>query len=226
MSNQMKTYNLEKYFSRKQAEKETDLSQYMLMAGDKETKTGQKYFFKLPILEMAEILPDLLSRNQHLYEILPPNFPVKPYFDLEMEREGLEYEECYDKLKIFVGWLKPIFKSLFGVDLENDDFVVLDSCRENKLSFHLVIQNKVCFENVEKHKIFITFLWDKIHTTEEAGIYEKLNWEFKEEKRVIFDKIPYGNYQNYRLVNQSKKGKAYILTNKSKYENIDTYMRG
>ena len=95
-------YKLQKFFSRKTAEDGINLNEFMLLAGDKNVITSHKYFLKIPITEIDEILPDLLSRNTNLYEILPPNLPVKPYFDLELEREGLTTEDCYDKLHLFI----------------------------------------------------------------------------------------------------------------------------
>ena len=134
----------------------------------------------------------LENENCNTYEILPPNIAVKPYFDLEMEAEGLDHETIADKFNLFVNWLMTEIKTLFNIELIDDDFIILDSCRENKLSFHLIIQNHFCFNSVAELNIFIKYLWNRKenpHTAEEAAIFGELHYAFSksiQERQTLF----------------------------------------
>ena len=201
---------------------------YILLAQDKDVNVGSKYFYNYHIDELNELANTIKATNHNLYEILPPNYPVKPYFDLEMVFPEINYEEIgtdamneifYDKINLFLNYLAEEIKTLFGVQLLLDDFLVLSSCRKNKLSFHVVIQNKIYFDNVAEHKKFVQYLWNRFCSPKnenEKKIVEQLTYfTEKGEQRYIFDKIPYGSYQNFRLINQSKKGGEYRLQNLS-----------
>ena len=53
-----------------------------------------------------------------------------------------------------------------------------------------------------------------------------MEYEIKGERRFIFDPIPYGKDQNIRCVNQSKKGKPYLLINITQHWSVkDTFIR-
>ena len=43
----------------------------------------------------------MLSKNKSVYEILPNNTPIKPYFDLEMIGDYDE-EACHLNLELFI----------------------------------------------------------------------------------------------------------------------------
>jgi hypothetical protein len=222
------TKNFDLYFTREAAVKGINKGDYMLFAKDKNTTDSRKTFMRLPISEFNHYLDDILIENRNFYEILPPDFPVKPYFDLEMEYVGLSYETCKENLELFINWVITEIKSVFNMIIVRTDFIILDSCRENKLSFHLIIQNKIYFASVIEHKKFIAHIlsrfFNPINDLEDA-LFAKLSYKNGIRNLRIFDDLPYGTFQNIRLVNQSKKGKAYILKNKSQYSNKDTLIR-
>lgn len=198
------SYALDIYYTRKTCEEGIDLKDYMIMACDKTTTNANKFYHRLPIEEFEERLKPLLEDESFRYEILPPEFPVKPYFDLEME--NLDPTEWRTKLDTFIEWMLPILNENFGVQVSKSDLIILDSCRDRKLSYHLIIQNHLFFENVLELKKFIIFLWNEIHDEAHKPVFQKLSWMYKEvESRVIFDPLPYGRYQNYRMANQAKK---------------------
>ena len=215
-----------KFYTRTECIKDIDINEYVLLAQDRDEKKGNKCFIKVLIKDFPEID---LSVNHHLYEILPPDVPVKPYFDLEMEYDGLDIETIHNLLDIFISWLIVEIKTVFAVELKADDFIILNSCRENKLSFHVIIQEHICFANVAEHKIFITYLWNRFLNPideNEKTIFKQLTYKVKEETRFIFDKLVYGNFQNIRLIGQSKKGKNYILKIvNTKWNTYDTLIR-
>lgn len=220
-----------KFRSRETLEKMCDINTNAIVAQDLDIKKGNKRFYNIPINELDR-LAELLEQNNHLYEILPPDYPVKMYFDLEMEYTNADFDKYVESitenedevserefqqrhLYDFMDWLKEEIYNLFDVQLRRRDFVVLDSSRPNKLSYHLIIPNHICFKNVADHKIFTTYIWSRFQNPKEheKEFFKFLTYSFKEETRFIFDKIPYGKFQNVRFINQSKKGKSYILKN-------------
>ena len=172
------------------------------------TDNGAKVFEAIPKAELEKYL-DLFELNRHSYEILPKNQPIHPYFDCEME--GVD--DCPEKLEMFQEWLTSVFEQEFDVTPE---YVVLDSCRGKKLSYHLVLSN--CYvDSVQALKPFILWLFEKMDIAD-------LQWVIGGEKRVIFDKVPYGNRQNVRMKNQSKKGKPYVLKTEASF--MECMIRG
>ena len=163
----------------------------------KDLNVGKSYF----AVRMTAIdeFACLFEENNHLYEVIPPEQPVRPYFDLEID--GVADHNV--RLQLFLGWLEDIFSSEFGVKPES---LVINSCRENKLSYHVIITN--CHvESVAALKHFVHWMFD----TMMKDPVQELQWTYKQEQRLIFDKVPYGSNQCFRMVNQSKKGKEYIL---------------
>jgi hypothetical protein len=220
--------DLNLYYTRDLAVKNIDIPDYMLFSKDRNTTDAKKTFMRLPISEFDDRLQDILMQNRNFYEILPPDIPVKPYFDLEMEYAGLSYETCKENLELFINWLITEIKLVFNMIIVRSDFIVLDSCRSNKLSFHMIIQNKIYFGSVLEHKMFITHLLSRFFNPideSEENLIAQLSYTNGIRNLRIFDDLPYGAFQNIRLVNQSKKGKSYILKNVSQYSNRDTLIR-
>ena len=217
-----------KYYTRNAMMAGIDHTTHVLLSQDRDGKKGNKIFRRVPKEEMKALI-SVLGKNQNLYEILPPDTAVKPYFDLEMEYEGLDQETMYDKFDLFCTWLMGEIHDIFGITLVQEDFVILNSCRTNKLSFHIVINEKMCFNSVKEQKIFISYLWGRFQkplNDLEMDTFDKLSYTIKDEKRFIFDPIPYGNYQNIRLINQSKKGIPHTLKNvNQKWSEEDTLIR-
>jgi len=171
------------------------------------TNDGSKAFFAFKQNEI-EKYKSLFEVNRNCYEIIPSEQPVRPYFDLEME-DVTNFDEL---LKMFLEWISLIFETEFHVKTE---FVILNSCRENKLSYHVHITN-CAFKNNHEQKGFILWLMGQCDKPE-------FQWKFKDEPRKIFDKIPYGSNQNIRMINQSKRGKDYVL--KGDYDPVVTFIR-
>jgi hypothetical protein len=134
-----------KYYTRKAALEGVDINDYLLLSRDLNDKDARKLFLRIPIDDFESNLPLVLANNKFLYEILPPDIPVKPYFDCEIEADGMTFDDSAELIELFIGFLKAEFLEVFDIKLYSFDFALLNSCRENKLSYHIVIQNKSYF---------------------------------------------------------------------------------
>ncbi len=165
----------------------------------------------------------LSSNNKYVYELLTENSPLKMFFDLEIEKPDFSKSEMEELLMTFAVVIMRFVKLFYDVALTAHDFIILDSCRENKLSYH-VICNKVYFSNMEEQSFFMKFLKhiftqvnEGIHQTflsdEEHEDIKSLCWKNAKEKTLfIFDYGVYTKNRVFRCIGQSKKGKEnYIL---------------
>lgn len=231
MTSPYRKFAAEKFFTRNSATAGIDLGDYILMARDKDVGTANKLFHRFPITEFGTTFAAAVAEDNNLYEILPPGMPVKPYFDCEMEVVGITPDECTELINNFIVWLITEFQAVFGVRLCTNDITTLDSSRTDKLSYHIVIQNGICFANVADHKIFVLYLVQRFSAPiddVERDLFATLHWMFKGDKpRRIFDEVPYSSFQNFRLVNQSKKKteKSYVLRNTGDGVDAETCVR-
>ena len=182
----------------------------MYLSQDLYAGRGEKKFYVLPFNKDI-MYESLMKKDNHLYEIIPENTHVKPYFDLEIEGEDVHIDSI-DKVDTFVHWVIPIFNVLFNVEIRKNDFIYMNSTRDNKLSYHLVVHGYM-FKNNACQKLFVKYVksvFDKLSPSD--PVKSSLTWMYKDsEERAIFDCIPYNKNQNIRLCNQSKKGKPYVL---------------
>lgn len=191
-----------------------DVNTTILLASDvPNSTTGNKRFSYETVESFDEFALRLLVENMNAYEILPPNCPIKPYFDLEMASDDLQMEAMKPKLDLFINWVINDIYDIFEIQLLYTDFLVLDSCRENKLSYHVLIYKQICFSDVQECKKLIKYLWHRFKNPSESEqkIVDQLTWFHKDEQRYIFDDKPYGKMQCIRLCGQSKNTNDYKL---------------
>ena len=189
---------------------------------DKEVETKVVKSFNICTVANKKRLANYSEEHDNsMYEILPTNEPRKLYFDLEMEnQEGEEHTFEY-KCSKFLNWVLLQIKEILSISIRDETVLVLDSCREGKLSYHVVFTEGIYFENNADLKSFIKFLWRRLEssvdyiilpeTNEEININDALTWYKGKEKRFIFDDVPYGSFQSIRMCNQSKLGKKHKL---------------
>ena len=134
-----------------------NIDDFIFIAVDKNTDDAKKIFHKIPVTDINKLL-HFISFNNHCCETIPENCCVKPYFDLEMEYENLTTEIQKEKLNIFILWLICKIKAIFAIELTINDLQIINSSRLNKLSYHLIIQNKMYFKNNADQKKWILFL--------------------------------------------------------------------
>ena len=157
-----------------------------------------KSYFAIP-KDKIQDYEGYFQANNHISEVIPEGQPISPYFDLEIEDIN-NFSEC---LLCFLDWLKLMWQTEFGFEPQ---YYVLDCCRENKLSYHILIKN--CqVASVQDFKPFILWLWEQLNKTD----LSQLKWKKDEEDKLIFDKVPYGKNQCFRMLNQSKFGKKFKL---------------
>lgn len=169
-----------------------------------------KQFSKINVNEL-QLLNDVLSKNCNLYEMILPNRLIKPFFVLEMDG-------CYnnvDKLNLFISLVGYEISKVFNIILELTDFAILTSCIEGKLLYHIIITQKIYFNNIIDCGLFVKYLQYRINnpaSTDEKLLFDEFIWLSSKETKYIFDSSVYSNYQQIKLVNQSKRGKSIILT--------------
>ena len=194
------------------------LCQHILFARDRD-ESGKKTYHCLHVNEI-DAIQQVLSTNYHVYEMLPPDVPVKPYFDLEMERTDITREEGIQLVHSFIKLLKKSIHKEYNIVLDASmDFMILDACRNNKISFHVIIQNKIFYTSMVALKQFIM----KFRLTLQR--VDDFVWNTDSgEHRVLMDVIPYGKDQVFKCINQSKMGKNNVMTN-DRVNPIDTLVR-
>ena len=204
------------------AMEDKNVNDYIFFARDNVQKLkNEKHYLAVEKKYMNQLIPELLNENRHIYEILPTDCINKLYFDLELEKNGITNDECKGLLYKFLDWVNSKIQDKFNITMTKD-YIILDSCRENKLSFHVISNDKIAFENMVTLKEFITFLNGEM---EHYSNRDDFTWFHGDEKRYIFDTIPYGKDQCYRCINQSKHGKNHVLKNIDDSCDIDTLVR-
>ena len=187
--------------------------QWFLFATDKKRGSGHKTFSAIEIDEFWKI-EILLGADHHAYEWIPDNLNIKPYFDCEMEGAEFTKEESFIRIQLFIKFVCREMNLFFQTNLTENSFIILDSCRANKLSYHLIVKDTFYFECMSDHKNFIMWLNEKFDSLDE---YEKdlLSWSKTDKAQnthqmKIFDNLVYSNNQKIRCINQSKMGKYYV----------------
>ena len=198
---------LKTFPNKKQLTEECPWESYLYLARDYQYKGEvKKCYHAIPLAE-EEKLYELLQTNHYLNEVIVEGMEVFPYFDLEMEE--VDPETHRERLDAFIAFIVDTFEEQFGIHVDVDQYmVILDSCRPEKLSYHLVIKN-CYFQTVEDHKLFVQWLVKQVNEEKHKMFYWKKNGT---ESRLIFDTAPYTKFQCFRLVNQSKFGKTHVLT--------------
>lgn len=112
------------------------------------------------------------QQDGNFYETLTPNLSVKPFFDLEayipIELFEASKANRVKFLKSFIDILIFKIKTLTGVELDSKtDLFITDASRpetdkkNGKVSYHLIIQNKIYFQTITDHQVFVVALFTK-----------------------------------------------------------------
>jgi hypothetical protein len=187
--------------------------QWFLFATDKNKNSGQKMFSSIDIDDVWKI-EILLGGDKHMYEWIPDNLNIKPYFDCEMEGTEFTKEESFIRIQLFINFVCREMNLFFQTNLTEKSFIILDSCRANKLSYHLIVKDTFYFECTKDHKNFIMWLNDKFDSLDDSE-RNLLSWSKTDKAQhthpmTIFDNLVYSSNQKIRCINQSKMGKYHV----------------
>ena len=140
-----------------------------------------------------------------------------------MEGEIFTLEESEKRIHLFIVSVCRELNLFFHCELKSDDFLLLNTSREGKLFYHLVIQNGLYFDSMPEHEKFMLWLRHKFSNPsqdneEEALARSMLTWhrirnDLVYETKSIFDMAVYCDNQKFQCINQSKYGKGNILKN-------------
>jgi hypothetical protein len=194
--------------------KKCNPDEYLWFAGDYGVGSACKHYFSVRKEDFTNI-QSIFLKNQSVYEVLPPDQHIRPYFDLEIYSEYTQ-EEREVLVAKFCDWLSIEVEADFGFKPE---YIKLDSSNDEKLSYHLIIKN-MKVESTKELKNWILHLWNKLKKSD----LNELKWVYKEtDERLIFDKLPYGKNQCFRSVNQGKSNSSRVL--KTTTPIMDTFVR-
>ena len=80
---------------------------HMLISFDILHNRANKNYNKININNsLFQLLDCFFCSDNHMYELLPADQPVKLYFDSEMVQIGFTKEKCYYLLELFKKWLQ------------------------------------------------------------------------------------------------------------------------
>lgn len=188
-----------------------NIAENVFLSQDYVDNTGQKRYTSMTILDWKDNINKLLSTNSFFYELIPKNSThMKLFFDIDMEVTESDEEKKERLLGIFIQFLCDQILFLYEIELIRDDFIILDSSRKEKISFHIILQNKICFLNMKIMKDFIQYL-NEVIKKQKDDVREAMTWKrvkktgTGEEEKCFWDMNVYSRTQNFRLINQSKR---------------------
>jgi hypothetical protein len=141
--------------------------------------------------------------DRHLYEIIPSDKPVRPYFDIEYDAGQLDDNETLDNvISVIASCLSHI-----GINITESDvsiFCASGQCDKMpsgwKSSFHIILQTDKVFRNTREHKAFVDNILLPYIESEQTLYWTSTNGI----KKCVIDSVPYGSNQSFRLPYQSK----------------------
>ena len=184
--------------------------------------SDSKKFGAISIKYWNKHVDEILSTNQYLYECIPKNAIVKLYLDIDMATVVLD--EVQNK-RILSSLLQIVSDQLYlkyQVEIEMEDYIILNSSRLDKMSYHVILSKKIAFKKMEILQTFMLYIYELLREKKEF-------WYTKGASKslCILDKSVYTSNQKFRLLNQSKIGKEdYVLTlDDPNIDKRDTFIR-
>ena len=87
---------------------------YIFLARDNIKKVKNEKHYTSILISDLEKVKSIFDLNNHLYEVLPADQNIKLYFDLEIERDGINNEIAYNLVIDFLNWVTPKRKQSGG----------------------------------------------------------------------------------------------------------------
>jgi len=176
------------------------------------TDKGAKRF---STLKNEDELRDMIKdENNHLYEVLTENTPVKPHFDIEFDKSQLNPDIVINALVEIVS--RTMIK-LYGDDgmFDPEDLYVSGSDAKStiknisllKSSRHLVINTPCVFENNIAFGAFVNIVLNQIMnpiTDDDKELSDNLTYVINDQREPVIDMSIYTKNRDFKLINQSK----------------------
>ena len=123
------------FWTKIKAMENRNTNDYIFLARDNIKKIKNEKHYTAILISDIENVKSIFELNNHLYEILPADQKIKLYFDLEIERDGIYNEIAYNLAIDFLHWVNNRIKIKFNIDMIIDDYILLNSTRQDKLSY-------------------------------------------------------------------------------------------
>ena len=125
------------------------------LAQDIRNDSGAKRYTEVSVDSLYETD---FTCNRNLYEVLVEDEPVKLYFDIELEREGITENDGLELVEEFLLWVNDIILRDYKIPVNLRDYArPLSSCRLNKISFRNMLCERQCFKRV--YKALVRRIW-------------------------------------------------------------------
>ena len=179
--------------------------------GEEVNETGGRQFLTTTNQNFKEFYLTLKKGSMAFYEIVNNEMPCKGYWDVDCWLDEPIRKE--DKIKIEEELVKSMTEEIIkiiqkktGKEMKQEDFMVLRSEKESKISMHLVLNGGIWFNNNKEVQ----------QITEEAFYEEDIPKEkyavYRDGKRTgIVDRGVYNKNQNFRMLWSTKYGKKGML---------------
>jgi hypothetical protein len=167
------------------------LWQQGFISRDKEADCAEKEF--LAVNHFAEFIQKDIAEakeDRHLYELVTERTPVRPYFDLEWDADELdETETLYTAIGIIAKTLHN--HGIIGRGLSIYCASGPSKTMRRKASYHVLCDTVQVFRNSKEHGQFV-----------KQAIMPRVIETWGTPR--VFDAVPYGSSQSFRLPYQSK----------------------
>lgn len=143
------------------------------------------YYVFNDYIEYAEYIININEKYRCFHEVITNNLQ-KMRFDIDIDNKDININDIIDEIiSASITYLKK-----YGIILNlSSDVIITESCSENKISYHIIIDN-YCVRDSENAKIFYNFVVSRIKTK-----YKK-----------YIDNAVYKNIQNFRILGNQKFG--------------------
>jgi hypothetical protein len=192
---------------------------YVLLAQDWSDRNGAKRYTAMTVEKWNQNINEILSSDHSLYEYLDcksqsPEKNLKLFFDLDMktsEERQNNFDSNQTLVECYLKFVSDQILLTYSVHVSLADWIILDSSREEKISFHIILQNGICFSSMVVMKSFIRLL---------VGLFDKQSKEFQQmmsypdgetRKQMIDLSVYKEKNQLLRLIGQTKKGHSHVL---------------
>ena len=184
---------------------------HIVVAHDKNTFNGAKIYSSLVCgrtdighkCDFRQLAAGLAEDTGTKYEIIRDEKPIRLFIDFEYPRNQRPANSVDDNGKAVLGRLLDKYLPEFLGGKCKPKYIVYDSCRANKVSYHIIFPLVIC-SSIKRHlKIFVgrfvTWLFENHHDDNELFFRKK-----NDEETSVIDVCVYRQNGLFRMQNQYK----------------------